>query len=120
VTNEAEQLQALLGELKTTIKEGHQFLKDARAVRKEIQEYIDSLQVSADVRFAEIVEGHVEGLARSVKTATDVATANVFARFDKLANLLLGEDPKDSRPSLEELARIRNTLGGRNSNEPRR
>jgi hypothetical protein len=99
--------------LKLATREAHAAIKDLKAVLKEARGVIEEVQQCANVEVAEIlgdaVKAGIGAMNESVRLHIEDATNRVYARFDKLADTILGDGTK-GKPSLQELAEARNVI----------
>jgi hypothetical protein len=103
-----------LAAIKAATRELHEAIQEARAARRELQTTWMAIDVTIAGTVETMIEKHVaKGLADyedALKTAIENATEAVYKRFDKITDILLGEDKKQARrgdPTIEELARQR-------------
>lgn len=82
-------LRVLIDELKDTIREGRELLKDMRAEQKKAQQVIPMIVTK---RIEVAVEKGLQEYGKEVKNATDVARDHVISEFEALMQMLLGED----------------------------
>jgi heme oxygenase len=101
-----------VAELRAATREAHEVLKDLRRTVKEAMQFRAAMehaaQVSVDEQVKAVVEKGLDDYGRALKLAIDDATRLVYKRFDRLADILLGEDKATKRrgkPSLPELSR---------------
>lgn len=87
--------------LKAATREAHEATKDLRKAIKEaravVTEVNQAAAVQVDGRIAVALSAGLETLQESIGTAIDDATGRVNARFDQVADILLGETKKDKR-----------------------
>lgn len=106
--------EAIGTRIRAAVQEGHALLRDLRGATREARDVLATLdqrihdgvdtQISAEV--SEGLEAYKGGLAAAIEKGE----AKVLARFDELAAILMGDDPKSRRqgkPSLIELAERR-------------
>lgn len=107
-------------ELKAVIRMAHEAIKDLKACLKEAREVRDELKTAAaervEGRLNDAVEAGLVELDKSIETAIEDSTQKVYARFDTIADILLGEDRKSTRlgkPNLTNLAQAKRRRDGR-------
>lgn len=93
--------------LKEAIREAHGVLKDMKRERKELEALHKKLienaeQTVVDVLSEAVVNG-MKNLERSLDNIQNVLATKLDKKFEKLSDILLGEDDP-SKPSLVELA----------------
>jgi biopolymer transport protein ExbB/TolQ len=100
--------------IRDAVREGHTLLRDLKAATKEARDVLAAIDQHIYDRVDETIDREVkEGLDRYQEALTEAierADAAVNKRFDTLASILLGEDPKSRRegkPTLVELAEQR-------------
>ena len=108
-----------IADLKVAVREAHEALKDLRHVIKEAREVIKAVEAAANEEVADrvmpIIEGTLGGLGVAIDEAIVESEKRIYARFDKVADLLLGEDQATKRrgePSLMDMARAAKLLDG--------
>ncbi|WP_333771001.1 hypothetical protein [Streptomyces sp. IBSBF 2435] len=99
----AGDLEQLRDQLRAEIREARETLKD---LRREIRDARTLVPLLTDELFEAEVKKQVGELGRVTEKAMDDAVARVFAKFDKVQALLMGEDPhsrRRGRPSIPDL-----------------
>lgn len=103
--------------IRDALREGHALLRDLKAATREARDALAAVDQRIHDRIDEKLDREVaDGLARyqsALEAAIERADAAVYKRFDTLADILMGEDPKSRRegkPSLIELAEQRQRL----------
>jgi len=94
--------------LKEATRQAHAAVKDLHRETREAKALIASLvtkEVSA--RIDNAVADQLDDLGKQIETFLEAADRKVHARFDKIGDILLGEERGDAKPSIEELARAR-------------
>jgi hypothetical protein len=96
-----DELPAQLIELRELITQGHALIKDLTRLLREARAARDDLPKAvteaATEKIGEAVDAGLAEYKAALGTAIDDATATVFRRFDTLAAICLGEDPKSVR-----------------------
>jgi vacuolar-type H+-ATPase subunit H len=101
-----------LAALKEATRAAHEATKDLIAATKEARKVIEEIKAEADEqvdqRLSVALKEGLDELAESVGQAIETATTAVYDRFDRVADILLGETKSDIRsgsPSLPSLAK---------------
>lgn len=96
--------------LKAVTREAHEAIKDLRAVIREANQAKEELLLRLTATWEHgvdaVVKQGLESYQATLAKAIEDAQKRVNDRFDRLADLMLGEDPRTRRkgePSLEEL-----------------
>jgi len=104
---EAERIGTMIRE---AVRDGHALLRDLKAATKEARAAVAEVErrmaVVVDDRISQVV---MEGLGEyKAELAKAIASADkrVADRFDQLAAIYLGEDPKSRREGLATLAEL--------------
>lgn len=106
MTKDEENLREATRHAHEAIKDLRDATRDAKAVVKEIQE---AAAVNVDGRVHQAIIASLGELESATKEAIDRATASVYERFDRIADILMGETKQDrrvGRPSLPKLAEV--------------
>ena len=90
-----------LKQLRETTTEGHALLKDLRAAIKEARELQSTLPKEAEARIDESVRKGLKDYEGVLTRAIETATKAVYRRFDKIAGILMGENPDEERSIAE-------------------
>lgn len=93
--------------LKAAQRELHETIQEAKLVQHELDESISAFKGAAANLIETAVSDGLRTYAASLDRAIADATNRVYARFDKISDLLLGEERSQKRkglPSIEELA----------------
>ncbi|MFD9445494.1 hypothetical protein ACFWBR_42385 [Streptomyces sp. NPDC060006] len=96
----ADELRELRDELRGLVREAHGTLKDLRSEMKTARELVPLL---TDEAFNAEVKKRVDALGKVTEKAMDDAVAAVFAKFDKLRDMLMAEDPQSRRKGRQPL-----------------
>lgn len=101
-----EREEKILADLRETIREARELLKDFKALKKEYKEFGDNWQEDVKLQINNNVRDGLSTYEKALNKAIEMSTAKVFARFDKLEKILMGENKKhtESIPSLLEKA----------------
>lgn len=106
--------EAIGTRIREAVRQGHELLRDLRSATREARDVLATLDQrihdGIDKQIGAEVDAGLEAYKASLATAIDKAEAKVLARFDGLAAILMGEDPKSRRqgiPTLTELAERR-------------
>lgn len=101
-----------LDALREATRVAHEATKDLKAAIKEARSVIAEIKAEAEIQVSERLEAAVKsGLAEldsSIEKAIEDSTDRVYARFDKIADILTGETKKDKQkgePSMADLAK---------------
>jgi len=88
-------------ELRAAVREAHEVVKDLRSLIHEGRELVGQIEAAAEATVDERIKSAVAvGLSNfqtQLNTSVEEATQAVFARFDKLADTLLGETKAEQR-----------------------
>jgi hypothetical protein len=97
-------------ELREASREAHEATKDLRAAMRDgkqlLQEIRSAAKMAVDEALKPEIERHVKELSDSVKKTTDLATQDVFKRYDTIVEMLMGEDRasrRQGKPSVPEM-----------------
>jgi hypothetical protein len=85
--------------LREAIQEAHGLLKDLKQTKRTIEMLI----AGVEEKLEEEVRTQVAGLEDATNKAIQKSTAAVFARFDQLAAILMGETDKDKKAGKESI-----------------
>ena len=99
LTNLRSEIEAL----RIATREAHEVLSDLKRERKKCEKYIQEEIGKIDDRLIAKSKALINEMGTATKQATDEARAKIFAQFDKLAAILMGED-KPQQESLYALA----------------
>lgn len=103
-------------ELKEATREANEVLKDLRRAIKEGRKLVDdAAEAAISERMKPVVKEGLDEFGQALEKAIKVATDGVFARFDQIADMLLGEDKASKRkglPSVPELIEQKRQLNG--------
>lgn len=101
-----------VAELREATREAHEAMSDMKRLMKEVREVIGELRAAAHVEVDEMITEEVRKGLDAYKAVLDkaieTATESVYARFDKIGDLILGEDSltkKKGLPSIEDMVR---------------
>jgi len=86
-----------LAQLRAATRQLHEVIQEAKQVRKDIQDRVDSIGPALDRVISECVAESLNKYADTVLAAIEDATAMVYRRFETLADALLGEDRKSRK-----------------------
>lgn len=100
--------KALLREVHGAVKDMRRVLADSAAERKRLEECI---RAAVEAEVEEHVKAAVAEMGVSVGKAIESATDAVYRRFDKVANILLGEEKQFPGSPMVDVAR--NIAAGR-------
>lgn len=117
MTGTADEKVALLRE---ATREANMALKDLKGAIREGRELQQSLQTAAkvavDEQLAPVVETGLMEFRRDLDVAISKSTEAVFARFDEITDMLMGETDRDRRagkisvPELVAMKAVRDKL----------
>ena len=100
----ATQLMREFAALNTATERAHQAISDMRAERKLLSALLIEVREATQQRAEALIEAavvpNVEKMNAALLKATDQATDQVFARFEKLAKMITGEEGHPDRPPL--------------------
>lgn len=104
-------------ELRELVRDAHGAIKDMRKLLKELDEQRKetekALETKVDERVGPLLEENLNHLAGQFKKFCDQSEERIYARFDQLGDILLGEDKQSKRKgerSLPEIAKDISTL----------
>lgn len=99
-------LDAKIEELRQVTAIANGALKDMRTALKEAREIVsgvsDKYRKDTEAEMQRLFNEGVKSWAEATKKGIDVAEERINKRFDKLGDILLGEEGKNKRPPLEE------------------
>lgn len=108
---------------RATLRTTHEVIKDLRALQRDLNAFADRVRAEAEKVFKNEVQARVAELQAATEKAIETTTELIYARFDKITNILLGEEAENPGASLEELAeeylkrkRVYDKSNNRNSN----
>lgn len=120
--SDLDELPRQLTELRDLIRQAHEATSDLRAVLREARAVRDSLPAAAEKavseRFQAEVESGLESFGKALDKAIEAGTQAVFRRFDKIEQLLLGEDPKSVRAGRPSIPQMLETIAAVEGNVP--
>jgi len=94
-------LQQEIADLRDATREAHEAIKDLRQIMREAREIRADVVLLATTSAEEVVDpvivAALERYQATIATAIESATTAVYARFDIIADLLLGETKKQRR-----------------------
>lgn len=97
-------------ELREVVREAHGAIKDLTRLIKEAREVIEDIETTAarevGARISRAIEIGLESYKDTIITATESASEAVYARFDGLAAMLLGETKGQRRKHGASLAEL--------------
>lgn len=115
--NEVKTQASEIEQLREATREAHEAIKDLRAAIKEARGLWDEVTAKKadeiDATISALVRGGLDGYEAAMAKAIDEADAMVDARFQRITDILLGEDDKTKRkdqPSIEELAHAKSIM----------
>lgn len=100
ITKDIERLVELNREAHEAIKDLSRLLKEAKEYQRGVQTLIDSsikdIKVTVDEIIGDVVEVGLAAYEQKIMEAIDGATDRIYARFDSLGDIILGEmTPQD-------------------------
>lgn len=110
---ETPRLDAKMDELRELIRQANEVLKDLKSAKKEAMEVIESFRKDIEFQIAQVVRNGLDDLGKSMSRAIEDGEARVNRRFDKLGNILMGEEGKGKREPLADV--VRNWMDRRES-----
>jgi hypothetical protein len=103
-----------LSAIKQATRELHEAIQEARQVQRELdacrQSIGDDVRALVDQQLEVHVAAGLSSYDEAIRTAIERATAAVFKRFDRIADIILGESKRQRREgsaSIEELLNAR-------------
>lgn len=100
-------------QLRIVVREAHEAIKDMTGLLRQMEQAKQDLEVVSRRVFEDQMAEQVSAGLQEYKTSLDkhieLATQKVYERFDRLADILLGEDRKSKKTgkTIEELVRRR-------------
>ena len=117
-----EELPERLIELRGLIRQAHEATSDLRAVVREAKAVRDSLPAAAEKAVTEQlgaeVKAGLDSFGKELDKAIEVGTRAVFKRFDRIEQLLLGEDAKTVRAGKQSIPQMIETIAAVEGNVP--
>lgn len=99
--------------IREATREAHQAIKDVRAERKALADDLAAARAACLTLIEEAVAKELGELGTQTAAAIEAAKQAVYARFDRIADVLTFTDPESRRqgvPGLEELANAARVL----------
>jgi hypothetical protein len=122
MSSNLEDLPGQLLELRDLIRQAHEATADLRAVLREAKAVRDSLPAAAEKAVSEQVGAEVKAgldeFGKALDEAIETGTQAVFRRFDKIEQLLLGEDAKSVRAGKPSIPQMIETIAAAEGNVP--
>jgi truncated hemoglobin YjbI len=104
-----------VNELKEATRRAHEAIKDLKLAIREAQETSDEIKQMIHDEIYDRVDAEVAAGLDDYKTvlseAIDKATDKVFARFDYLADILMGEDKQSQRKGKKSITELLSKSG---------
>ena len=120
--SDLDELPRQLVELRDLIRQAHEATSDLRAVLREAKTVRDSLPAAAEKAVSEQLGAEIktglDSFGEALNKAIDTGTAAVFRRFDRLEQMLLGEDPKTVRAGRASIPQMIETIAAVEGNVP--
>lgn len=98
-----DQAVKILDDLRQATREARECLKDFKQMQRDYQQLIDNWADRVNRQIADDVSKGLEAYKSALDTAMKEATDRVFARFDKLSAIIMGENQKGIMPTIPEL-----------------
>jgi DNA anti-recombination protein RmuC len=98
--NWIEQAAAAGTELRDLIQEAHRVSRDLKTLRREMES--KTKQFGDDIEHA--MGDRLKAMLNELTAVVERASAGVYNRFDTIEKLLLGEDNREGKPTLPEVA----------------
>jgi putative lipoic acid-binding regulatory protein len=89
--NYAEKAEIVTQELRSVVQEAHKATKDLRATIREANELRGRWEGKVSDIMTTVLREQMEALLDQLKEINDVATKKVYARFDAITKILMGE-----------------------------
>jgi DNA-binding FrmR family transcriptional regulator len=122
VSSNLDELPGQLVELRDLIRQAHEATADLRAVLRQAKAMRDSLPAAAEKavteKFAAEVETGLESFGKALDKAVEDGTQAVFRRFDRIEQLLLGEDRRSVRAGKPSIPQMIETIAAIEGNVP--
>ena len=97
-------------QLRQATREAHEVLKDLRRAVRDGQQLVKSIEAAARVavesRMEPVVKQSLKEFGQALDKAIEDSTEAVFRRFDRITELLMGEDrasQRQGKPTIPEL-----------------
>jgi len=105
--SDAEKLEAAMAACRQLIAEAHGVLKDLRTEAKIAREFVKDM---AEGVVAEEVAKQIDALGDSIDKAMERGTQAVYDRFDKLADIMTGDEVASKQPTIGEMMFARDII----------
>ena len=120
--SDLDELPRQLVELRDLIRQAHEATSDLRAALREAKAVRDSLPAAAEKAVGEQlgkeIKAGLDSFGKALDKAIDSGTDAVFRRFDRLEQMLLGEDPKSVRAGRASIPQVLETIAAVEGNVP--
>ena len=120
--SDLDELPRQLLELRDLIRQAHEATSDLRTVLREARAVRDSLPAAAEKAAGEQLNAEIKAglvsFGEALDKAIDTGTDAVFRRFDRLEQMLLGEDPKSARAGRPSIPQVLETIAAAEGNVP--
>ena len=117
-----DELPGQLTELRDLIRQAHEATSDLRAVLREARAVRDSLPAAAGKAVSEQlgaeVKAGLDSFQKALDRAIDSGTDAVFKRFDRIEQLLLGEDRASVRAGKPSIPQMIESIAAVEGNVP--
>lgn len=117
-----EELPGRLIELRDLIRQAHEATSDLRAAIREAKAVRDSLPAAAEKavteQLSEEVKAGLDSFGKELDKAIEAGTQAVFKRFDRIEQLLLGEDAKTVRAGKQSIPQMIEAIAAVEGNVP--
>lgn len=111
-----EHLENKIKELREVTAEANGVLKDIRVAKKEALAVIEDMRENIHEKIGVAVKDGLDDLGESIRKNIDTAQERIDRRFDKIGNILMGEDSqarREGKGNFEDL--VRNWMKNRES-----
>lgn len=102
-----DELDAKIEELREATRAANEVLKDIKAAIRESRgiaaETVEEVRKEFEEKFTTVAKETLDEWTKLTLRGIDIAEERVNKRFDKLGDILMGEEKKDSRPPLTEV-----------------
>jgi Sec-independent protein translocase protein TatA len=97
-------------ELRELVRDAHGAIKDMRKLLKEFEDYRKeaevALQKQVDEHVGPLLEENLNHLTVQFKKFCDQSEERIYARFDQLGDILMGEDKQSKKKGERSLSQI--------------
>ena len=100
------ELDEAIAEAREVLRELHGVLKDIKQARRDVEQTWKMIHDDVDRKIENEIKAGLQEFDRALKDAIDVGTQKTYERFDKITDILLGEDSKSKKRRKETIAEL--------------